>query len=214
MKNSLTPPFSFVEKVGSRRVLASSVSITLLALTMGCSPKPSEPAASSNAPTSASNSPAATSTIGNQLDDSVTTTSVKAALMAEESIKSIDFKVETNKGVVQLSGFINNQMQIDRAVAVAQAVAGVKEVQNRLMLKVGDTTMGSNVDDTVITTRVKAALLEDPAAKSLDISVETRKGEVMLSGFVANKSQINLAETLAAKQEGVKTVRNELSVKK
>ena len=152
--------------------------------------------------------------MGNELDDSVITTGVKAALMAEASIKSIDFKVETNKGIVQLSGFITDSAQVDRAVAVAQTVSGVKEVQNRMVLKMGDTTMGSNVDDTVITGRVKAALLADKTSKSLDISVETRKGEVMLSGFVANKAQISLAEKLAAKQEGVKAVRNELSVKK
>jgi hyperosmotically inducible periplasmic protein len=191
----------------NHRALASGLSITLLALSMGCSPKPSETA-------SAPVPPMTTSTIGNELDDSVVTTSVKAALLAENSIKSMDFKVETSKGVVQLSGFVNDAAQVDRAVAVAQAVQGVKEVQNRLVLKEGSTTMGSNVDDTVITSRVKAALVDNKDAKSLDISVETRKGEVMLSGFVANKSQISLAEKIAAKQEGVKTVRNELSVKK
>ena len=170
----------------------------------------SQPADSTAVPAS----PATNATMGMQLDDSVITTSVKAALMAEESIKSIDFKVETSKGVVQLSGFINDGAQIDRAVAVAQAVSGVKEVQNRMLLKAGASTLGSNLDDTVITGRVKAALLANEAAKSLDVSVETRKGEVMLSGFVMSQAQISLAEKIAAQQEGVKTVRNELSVKK
>lgn len=188
----------------SQRALASSLSIALLALSMGCSPKPVD------APTP----PAAVSTMGNELDDTVVTTSVKAALLAEESIKSMDIKIETNKGVVQLSGFVNDNKQIDRAVAVAQAVAGVKGVQSRMVLKDGASTMGSNLDDTVITSRVKAALLADKDTKSTDIGVETRKGEVMLSGFVATNSQITLAQTLAAKQEGVKGVRNELSVKK
>ena len=192
--------------ISAKAGLAWGISLSLLALSIGCSPKPSDPVV-------VSSPPVASSTLGNELDDSVVTTSVKAALMAEQSIKSIDFKVETNKGVVQLSGFINDAAQIDRAVTVAQAVAGVKEVQNRMVLKTGDATMGSNVDDTVITARVKAALLEDTEVKSSDISVETRKGDVMLSGFVAKKSQISLAEKLAAKQEGVKTVRNELSVK-
>jgi hyperosmotically inducible periplasmic protein len=147
------------------------------------------------------------------LDDSVVTTSVKAALLAESSISSTDFKVETSKGSVQLSGFANDASQIERAVAVAQGVAGVQEVQNRMLLKVGVTSAGSNVDDAVITGRVKAALLSDKDAKSTEISVETRRGEVILSGFVSSKSQTALAEMLAAKQEGVKTVRNELSVK-
>lgn len=189
------------------RIVAGGLSISLLGLSIGCSPKPETTAV-------VLTPPIAISTVGNELDDSVVTTSVKAALLAEASIKSMDLKVETNKGVVQLSGFVNDALQIDRAVAVTQAVAGVKEVQNRLVVKVGDATVGSNVDDTVITSRVKAALLADKDAKSVDVSVETRKGEVMLSGFVATKSQISLAEKIATKQEGVKSVRNELSVKK
>ncbi len=195
----------------TNKLLIGASAAALVALSMGCSPKPSE---SASAPAPAQFPPVAKSTMGNELDDSVITTGVKAALMAEATIKSIDFKVETNKGVVQLSGFITDAAQVDRALAVAQTVSGVKEVQNRMVLKTGDTTMGSNVDDTVITGRVKAALLADKTSKSLDISVETRKGEVMLSGFVMNKAQISLAEKLASMQEGVKSVRNELSVKK
>ncbi len=191
----------------TQRALLGGLSIAFLAFSIGCSPKATEPSAGST-------TPAATSTMGSEIDDSVVTTSVKAALMAEESIKSIDFKVETNKGVVQLSGFSNDAAQIERAVAVAKSVSGVKDVQNRMSIKTGATTMGGNVDDTMITGRVKAAMLADADAKSLDISVETRKGEVILSGFVANNSQIGIAEKLAAKQEGVKTVRNELSVRK
>lgn len=187
--------------------LLSGLSIAFLILSVGCSPQPAEN-------TSTTVPPMTNSTLGNELDDSVVTASVKAALLADASIKSTEFKVETSKGVVQLSGFVTDATQVDRAIAIAKTVAGVKEVQNRLVLKTGETTLGSNVDDTVITGRVKAALLADAAAKSLDISVETRKGEVMLSGFVATKSQISLAEKLAANQEGVKTVRNELSVKK
>ncbi len=202
-----------VSDSNTNKLLAGAIGATLVALSIGCSPKPSE-STSASAPPPAQFPPAATSTMGNELDDSVITTGVKAALMAEATINSIDFKVETNKGIVQLSGFITDSAQVDRAVAVAKTVSGVKEVQNRMVLKMGDTTMGSNVDDTVITGRVKAALLADKTAKSLDISVETRKGEVMLSGFVANKAQIGLAEKLASTQEGVKTVRNELSVKK
>ena len=192
---------------GMAAALATILSVTMLSLTMGCSPKVPEP-------TLPLSSPVPTSTIGSELDDSVLTTSVKAALMSETSVKSMDLKVETNKGVVQLSGFVDDQIQVDRAVAVAKGVAGVKEVQNHLALKGGDTTVGNNLDDSMITTRVKTALLADQGTKSIDISVETRKGDVMLSGFVANKAQIALVEKVAAKQEGVHSVHNELSVKK
>jgi hyperosmotically inducible periplasmic protein len=207
MKNLVyLPSHRFLPKSRKIRYLADGFCIMLVGLSIGCSPKTADSDIASVPPT-------ASATIGNELDDSVVTTSVKAALLAESSISSTDFKVETSKGSVQLSGFANEASQIERAVAVAQGVAGVKEVQNRMLLKVGETSAGSNVDDAVITGRVKAALLSDKDAKSTEISVETRRGEVILSGFVSSKSQTALAEMLAAKQEGVKTVRNELSVK-
>ena len=57
-----------------------------------------------------SNTP--TTTVGTQVDDAVITSSVKAALLGDPSIKSLDFQVETRKGTVQLSGFVDDQRQI------------------------------------------------------------------------------------------------------
>lgn len=69
------------------------------------------------------------------IDDSVITTKVKTALMADADVKSSDIKVETKKGEVQLSGFLNDQIQVDKAVKVASAVEGVKKVDNKLTVK-------------------------------------------------------------------------------
>jgi hyperosmotically inducible protein len=63
------------------------------------------------------------------------TTKVKAALLADPSIKSLDVKVETVKGGVQLSGFVNDQKQIDQAALLARGVSGVTSVDNKLVLK-------------------------------------------------------------------------------
>jgi osmotically-inducible protein OsmY len=72
---------------------------------------------------------------------------------------------------------------------------------------------GQIIDDTVITTKVKAAIFEEPSLKSLQISVETYKGIVQLSGFV-NASAVSLkAAEVARKVEGVQGVRNSLVVK-
>ena len=76
------------------------------------------------------------------------------------------------------------------------------------------TTVGTDIDDTTITTKVKSALLADADVKSFDIKVETRKGEVQLSGFVDNQAQIDRAAEIARGVEGVKSVVNELSIKK
>lgn len=153
-------------------------------------------------------------TVGTKIDDGVVTTRVKSALLADPDIKSFDFKVETRKGEVQLSGFADSQAQIDRATAVTRGVAGVKNIDNKLSLKVEPTTVGNKVDDGIITSKVKAALLADVNIKSLDIAVVTRKDEVQLSGFVDNQSQIDRAIDTARGVEGVRNVRNEMSIKK
>lgn len=159
-------------------------------------------------------SPPPSTTIGTEVDDSVITTKVKAALMSDEDIKSLDIKVKTRKGEVMLSGFADNQAQIDRSVAVAAGVEGVTNVDNQLSLKEGKQTIGNKIDDSVITTRVKAALLADPVMKSLDVSVTTRKGEVQLSGFVDNEVQLTHAVDVAKSVEGVSSVANHMSIKK
>ena len=157
---------------------------------------------------------AAKTTVGTAIDDTVVTTKVKSALLADAEVKSFDFKVETRKGAVQLSGFVDNQAQIDRAIATTRAVPGVTDVENAITLKTGTATVGNKVDDGITTAKVKSALLADPGVKSFDIAVVTRKGEVQLSGFVDNQTQIDQAMTLAVKVEGVTRVDNQLSIKK
>ena len=72
---------------------------------------------------------------------------------------------------------------------------------------------GRYIDDSVITAKVKAALLKDPAVSALAVSVETRKGTVVLSGFVDSDSQLQRATEIAAGVQGVVTVKNALVVK-
>jgi osmotically-inducible protein OsmY len=74
-------------------------------------------------------------------------------------------------------------------------------------------TTGRYIDDSVITTKVKAAIFEEKSLKSTEISVETYKGEVQLSGFVRNKESIPVAARVARTVEGVKNVKNDLIVK-
>lgn len=72
---------------------------------------------------------------------------------------------------------------------------------------------GEYIDDTMITTKVKAAILEDSALKVTEINVETFKGRVQLSGFVSSRSQIDRAAEVTRKVKGVKTVVNDLRLK-
>lgn len=72
---------------------------------------------------------------GEYVDDAVITTKVKAAILKEDSLKVSEINVETFKGVVQLSGFVNSQADINTAVRVASGVGGVKSVKNDMRLK-------------------------------------------------------------------------------
>ncbi|MDO9601157.1 MAG: BON domain-containing protein, partial [Rhodocyclaceae bacterium] len=85
---------------------------------------------------------------------------------------------------------------------------------NKMSLKGAATTVGNKIDDGIVTARVKAALLADANVKSLDIAVVTRNGEVQLSGFVDNQSQIEHVLAVARGIEGVSSVSNEMSLKK
>lgn len=72
---------------------------------------------------------------GEVIDDSAITTKVKAALLAEKDVNSFDIKVKTFEGTVQLSGFVDSQWQIDKAVQVAAGINGVRHVKNDLIHK-------------------------------------------------------------------------------
>jgi osmotically-inducible protein OsmY len=72
---------------------------------------------------------------GNYIDDTVITTKVKSALLAEKSLKSTDISVVTYKGRVQLSGFVASSEDVKKAVTATKTVAGVKTIENDLKLK-------------------------------------------------------------------------------
>lgn len=72
---------------------------------------------------------------------------------------------------------------------------------------------GEYIDDTVITTKVKAAIFNEPDLKSAEINVETYKGIVQLSGFVRSQTNINKAVTVTRSIKGVKSVKNDMRIK-
>lgn len=72
---------------------------------------------------------------GEIIDDSVITTKVKTALAADPVAKATDVQVETYKGVVQLSGFVDSTEAAKKSVEVARGVSGVKEVKNSMVVK-------------------------------------------------------------------------------
>lgn len=72
---------------------------------------------------------------------------------------------------------------------------------------------GEYIDDAVITTKVKAAIFNEPTLKATEINVETFKGQVQLSGFVSSKEDINKATQIARGVKGVTSVKNDMRTK-
>ena len=72
---------------------------------------------------------------------------------------------------------------------------------------------GEYVDDTVITTKVKTAIFNEPSLKSAEINVETFKGTVQLTGFVSSRAAIDKAVEITRGVSGVTTVRNDMRLK-
>ena len=72
---------------------------------------------------------------GEYVDDSAVTAKIKAAFVKDESVSARDIKVETFKGVVQLSGFVNTAAEKARAETIATGTDGVKSVQNKISVK-------------------------------------------------------------------------------
>ncbi|MBY0416686.1 MAG: BON domain-containing protein [Pararheinheimera sp.] len=72
---------------------------------------------------------------GEYVDDTVITAKVKSAFLGEKGLKVAEINVETFKGVVQLSGFIESRADADRAIGLARAVSGVTSVKDDMRIK-------------------------------------------------------------------------------
>ena len=151
-------------------------------------------------------------TAGDVVDDNTVNASVKAALIENKTTKANNINVETYKGVVQLSGFVETAAEKQEAGRVAAGVDGVKSVSNNISIG-SKTSMGTKLDDSVTTGKVKTALMDADDVKAGEINVETKGGVVQLSGFVSSAEMKKKAGEVASGVSGVKNVQNALVVK-
>ena len=150
---------------------------------------------------------------GEAIDDSVITSKIAAALVEDPQTKERQIEVETFRGVVQLSGYVDTTASRSRAAEIALKEKGVTRVDNNLEVRSTDTSVGTTIDDSVLTTKVKAALVANPTTKAHQINVETLRGVVQLSGFVDSEKERGEAGDVARSVTGVKDVHNELAIK-
>ncbi len=98
-------------------------------------------------------------------------------------------------------------------IALASAIAVSAIYMTGCAVARDQQTVGSYIDDTTITTQVKARFAEDPIVSAMSIKVETLKGVVQLSGFAKNSAERDQAATIAANVKGVTRVTNDIIVK-
>jgi osmotically-inducible protein OsmY len=140
---------------------------------------------------------------------------VKTTLWFHRSVNG--FKTEVNDvkdGIVTLTGEATSQAQKDLTTEYAKDVQGVKDVKNKMTIAGAKTsrTVGQNIDDASITAQVKMMLLYHRSTSALNTSVTTKKGVVTLVGKASNAAELNMATKLANDVNGVKDVKNQMTI--
>lgn len=165
----------------------------------------------------AANAPKESASLGAAIDDTGITAKVKESLSNDARTESAKIDVETNNGVVTLSGTADTAKAKDAAEELARNVAEVKGIDNRIsapsamddMSAKADSAAsnaGEAVSDAMITTKVKASFAADDQVKATAINVDTDDGVVKLKGQVASDSARERAITIAKGINGVKSV--------
>lgn len=159
------------------------------------------------------------SSMSEAVSDTWITTKVKAELATTKGVSSTDISVTTVDGVVTLTGVLSSKAEVDRAVALTRSIEGVHDV-DAAGLKVGDPakvaasdtaadpdrSVGDVVDDTWITTKVKADLAVTEGVPSAAISVKTVDGVVSLTGTLPSELAMKKAVATARAIKGVRQV--------
>lgn len=151
-------------------------------------------------------------------DDVVIKTRIQTAYGLNPVINHFSLDVDSKAGVVTVKGALQNDVQKELALKIANSVAGVNRVVDNVKLdprtQIGEVPygFGQKVKDATMTSMVKSKLLLNPNTKGLDIKVTTVNNVVTLQGDVASVEEKEIAEKVAIKTAGVSTVRNYLKV--
>ncbi len=140
---------------------------------------------------------------------------VKATLLFNRSMNARSTEVDVKDGVVTLRGDAGSLAQKELATEYAGDVAGVKDVNNEMTVTDGKKeaqTMGQKIDDASITAQVKMMLLYHRATSAINTKVETTRGVVSLYGKASSLTEVNLATKLANDVNGVKSIRNRMTI--
>jgi osmotically-inducible protein OsmY len=146
--------------------------------------------------------------------DAWISTKVKTMFLFHRSVSAMT-EVNTTDGIVTLQGKATSQAQKDLTTEYAKDVEGVKDVKNEMTIaktsKKAQTAVGK-IDDASITALVKMTLLYHRSTSALNTSVTTSNGVVTLSGKASNAAEKDLATKFAKDVNGVKSVKNQMTI--
>lgn len=138
--------------------------------------------------------------------DNEITNAVNRQLMLNSTTPFHLIDVETNEGIVTLSGSVDNLLAKDRSIKVARMVRGVRAVIDKIEV---DPPLRS---DATLGREVKAALINDPATESYKITVDVNNGEATLSGTLDSWQEKQISGFVAKSVEGIKAIHNKIDV--
>jgi hyperosmotically inducible protein len=148
------------------------------------------------------------------IEDSWVTAKTKIALFADARVKGRQINVETQKGLVMIRGKVDSDEAKNAAEEIAKMVDGVKSVKNELQVVAPSKREAVEEKDDAITARVKKQIAKESILKNADIDVKTNAGVVSLTGEVPDILTSAHASWTAWKVHGVKSVKNDLTLKK
>lgn len=154
--------------------------------------------------------------------DSWLATKVKTTLLFHRNVNAIKTEVSVKDAIVTLRGDAASEAQKELTTEYAKDVEGVKDVNNEMTVtgasdKKHETekkheTVGEKIDDASITAQVKMTLLYHRSTSAVSTKVKTRNGAVTVSGNARNTAEKDLVTKLASDVNGVKTVKNRMTV--
>jgi len=150
--------------------------------------------------------------MGTIMDDTTLSGKIKYQLLQDDTVKGLDISVYVYYGKVYLVGVVESNSQKSQAIKIAKGIEGVKSVTTYILNK-NQVTIGKTLDDTAITAKVKAKMIEDKQMNSTQIEVKTILGQVVLLGVVSSKSDVSKAIRYAKSVENVRKVKSFVIVK-
>ncbi len=147
------------------------------------------------------------------INDSWITAKTKIALFADSRVKGSEINIETTQGLVMLRGKVDSDAAKQAMEGIAKGIDGVKSVKNDLQVVAPSKREAVDDKDDAITARVNEQIAKDSHLKKAGIHAQTNAGVVSLTGEVQDLMTSAQASSTAWQVPGVKSVKNDLTVK-